>query len=252
MTPPPRGRAPITALGLALITYRGLRGYLPLFKTIYSPNVLVSVAHITFRDADRPDCAILPPSMASYRRDLRRTYFNTLDNFIQHLEDPVRERIRSSGAVSFTMKARWYRPRHPDPAVTDAGNFSLFHRCTNFQGEQDVSPSVACQASPVAFRRNYYYDGRYYASLTFDKQLQRTLVLETPENLQTKLCWVKFQYVPLNFSFAVYDVDYDDGPGCPSLSINGPYRRLNLLQRILNYFKEDYTTENECNRFFNP
>ncbi|KAL1482238.1 hypothetical protein MTO96_033929, partial [Rhipicephalus appendiculatus] len=109
----------------------------------------------------------------------------------------VSNKLRTSGTVSVTLKGRWYQPK----------------------GDQDIAPASVCQTSTAAIKSNYRYDSGPQAGISFDKQLRRTLTLETENSLREKLCDLKRDIVGIEFSIAVYDVDFDAaGPACSSLN----------------------------------
>ncbi|KAL3208038.1 hypothetical protein MRX96_052603 [Rhipicephalus microplus] len=134
------------------------------------------------------------------------------------------------------MKGRWYQPKYPDPLNPDIGNFSYYENCTTFQGNQDIVPAAVCQSSTAAIKNNFKYDSGSLAGISFDKQLRRTLTLETEGSLREKR-----DLVGIEFSIAVYDVDFDAaGPACSPLTVLGPYRRLQMIQKLRNFFRDHF------------
>ncbi|KAH6941987.1 hypothetical protein HPB50_026513 [Hyalomma asiaticum] len=247
-------RYPITALGVSVDVPKVFDWYRERLKTIYLPHLIVAVSHFSYRDADRPDCQIMPPTISRFPNHVKLLYGHTLVNdfyvactrpgqhqSVAQLIKLVSNKLRTSGTVSVTLKGRWYQPKYADPSNPDIGNFSYYVNCTAFQGDQDVAPASVCQTSTAAIKSNYKYDSGPQAGISFDKQLRRTLTLETEESLREKLCDLKRALVGIEFSIAVYDVDFDaGGPACSSLTISGPYRRLQMIHNLRNFFRDRY------------
>ncbi|XP_072141252.1 uncharacterized protein [Dermacentor andersoni] len=97
---------------------------------------------------------------------------------------------------------------------------------------------------------NYRYEKEPQAGISFDKGLPRTLTLETEKSLKDKLCELKKNHLRVDFSLAVYDIDFD-APDvlCSTLTIRGPYRRLKMVQKLRNFFRDRFrraTQISEC------
>ncbi|KAL1445842.1 hypothetical protein MTO96_044780, partial [Rhipicephalus appendiculatus] len=103
-----------------------------------------------------------------------------------------------------------------------------------------------CQTSTAAIKSNYRYESGPQAGISFDKQLRRTLTLETENSLREKLCDLKRDIVGIEFSIAVYDVDFDAaGPACSSLTILGSYRRLQMIHKLRNFFRDRFRHQSQ-------
>ncbi|KAK8763127.1 hypothetical protein V5799_034254 [Amblyomma americanum] len=115
------------------------------------PTLFISIAHVPYRDAERPDCLILPSSVHHFPTGVQPGYGHTMNDSLALLQHLEYERVHVSMAVGVTMKGRWYKPR--DPA--SPSSYNLFQSCTNFSGSQDVIPASFC-------------DGKqYYLVLTY-------------------------------------------------------------------------------------
>nr|XP_054920353.1 uncharacterized protein LOC129381478 [Dermacentor andersoni] len=101
-----------------------------------------------------------------------------------------------------------------------------------------------------AIKNNYRYDKANKAGISYDKGELRTLTLETEQSLREKLCDLKTSQLRMEFSIAVYDIDFDaTGPACPALTISGPYRRLQMVHKLRNFFRDRFrksTHASEC------
>ncbi|XP_077489274.1 uncharacterized protein LOC144100113 [Amblyomma americanum] len=92
----------------------------------------------------------------------------------------------------------------------------------------------------AAIKRNYAYYLGPKIGVSFDKQLERTLVLETQQSLVEKLCELRQTHFTTPYSIAAYDIDYDAGTGCVELTVGGAFRRLRLLRSLRDFFRDRF------------
>ncbi|KAH7970552.1 hypothetical protein HPB49_010390 [Dermacentor silvarum] len=230
----------ITALGLSVDVPKVFTWYRERFQKIYLPHLIVAVSHFSYRDADRPDCEIMPPSILRHPNHVTLHYGHTLLLSVSHVTSLARKHLQTSGTVSVTMKGRWYQPKYSDASYADLiGTSAYYEDCAAFYGDQDIAPATVCQTSTDPIKKNYQYDKVAQAGISFDKELGRTLTLETERSLRVKLCGLKKVQLRTTFSIAVYDIDFDaPGPACAQLNITGPYRRLQLIHNIRDFFRD--------------
>ncbi|KAL3236869.1 hypothetical protein MRX96_022124 [Rhipicephalus microplus] len=106
-----RTRQSLMAMGISLDDSARRTYIVRLMKTIFKPHLFISMAHIPYRDADMPDCMILPSSVHHYPPGVTATYGHTMNDslaLLQYLED---EQVFTSMAVGLTMKGHRYKPR---------------------------------------------------------------------------------------------------------------------------------------------
>ncbi|XP_077490194.1 uncharacterized protein LOC144101059 [Amblyomma americanum] len=214
------------------------------------PTLFISIAHVPYRDAERPDCLILPSSVHHFPTGVQPGYGHTMNDSLALLQHLEYERVHVSMAVGVTMKGRWYKPR--DPA--SPSSYNLFQSCTNFSGSQDVIPASVCaggnQYSVMA--RNYHFDQTLLGGFTHDPNSQRVLVFDSKRGIALKFCDGKQYYLVLTYGVAAYDIEYDVSPdACPLLSIYGPYSRVNTLTNLRDFLGYNYTgvaSKAECDR----
>ncbi|XP_049273478.1 uncharacterized protein LOC119399064 [Rhipicephalus sanguineus] len=139
-----RTRQSLMAIGMALDESSTKRTYIvDLIKTIFTPHLFISMAHIPYGDADRPDCMMLPSSVHHYPANVTPTYGHTMNDSLALLQYLENEQVFTSMAVGVTMKGRLYRPR---------SDYHLFKSCTAPNGTQDFEPAeVARPLYIIAF-----------------------------------------------------------------------------------------------------
>ncbi|KAL3203599.1 hypothetical protein MRX96_011963, partial [Rhipicephalus microplus] len=71
-------RYPITALGVSVDVPKVFDWYRERLKTIYLPHLIVALSHFSYRDADRTDCQIMPPTISRYPNHAKLLYGHTL------------------------------------------------------------------------------------------------------------------------------------------------------------------------------
>ncbi|KAH7948724.1 hypothetical protein HPB49_001327 [Dermacentor silvarum] len=236
-----RTRQSLMAIAMALDNTASRTYIVDLIKSIFRPHLFISMAHISYRDADRPDCTILPASVHHYPSGVQPTYGHTM-----YLED---EQVFTSMAVGVTMKGRWYQVSNP----ASSGSYGLFQSCTTFGESQDFAPAEVCKASTYnSLTRNYDYDRTFFVGFTYNTSTERVLVFDSKRAIKNKFCDLKQHYMNLKYGVAAYDVEFD-APRyvCALLGIDGPYSRVDVLTRLRDYISQNYTnaaSKADCDR----
>ncbi|XP_065303993.1 probable serine/threonine-protein kinase clkA [Dermacentor albipictus] len=233
--------SPIIALGVSVDVPKVFTWHMHRMRRIYLPNLIVALSHFSYRDAGRPDCQTMPPSVLRHPNHVSLLYGHTLGQSVSQLKQLLFNQLNTARTVSVTLKGRWYQPKYPDVLSDDIGNFTFYQSCTNFTEDQDVAPALICDMDLPTIEKNYKYDRDARAGISFDKATLRTLTLETEKSLKEKLCELKRNNVDTDFSLAVYDIDFD-APDvlCSTLTIRGSYRRLKMVHKLRNFFRDRF------------
>ncbi|KAH6942510.1 hypothetical protein HPB50_006935 [Hyalomma asiaticum] len=236
-----RTRQSLMAIAMSLDDTASRPYVVNLMKTIFKPHLFIAMAHIPYRDADRPDCTILPSSVHHYPAGVKPAYGHTMNDslaLLQYLED---EQVFTSMAVGVTMKGRWYKVSNP----SSSASYNLFERCTAFSGSQDFAPADACAGGSAysALSRNYDYNGTLFAGFTYNTSAERVLVFDSKKGIKYKFCDLKQHYLNLSYGVAAYDVEFDAPQNlCTFLGIDGPYSRVDFLTRLRDFISQNYTS----------
>ncbi|XP_070379892.1 uncharacterized protein [Dermacentor albipictus] len=237
---------PSTALGIPLPENQWPE-LLELLETFFTPHIFIAISHVSIEDHSLPECLIMPTSIYSFPANVTARYFQSVNDSGRLLQMIWDRGILSALSFSFTMKARWYRPRHPDPNVTAIGNFGLFNPCMDPGVPPDISPGKACNVS-WTIRNNSRYDPTYFVRIGYDKTLGRTLVFDPLTGMRIKICTAKRIFLRVNFTVSAYDVEYDvwryarfkGSVKCDHFNINGTSQRTQFLENIRGFLNRSY------------
>ncbi|XP_070379595.1 uncharacterized protein [Dermacentor albipictus] len=237
---------PSTVLGMPLPENQWPE-LLDLFKTVFTPHIFIAISHLSISDHTLPECRIMPTSIYNFPANVTARYFQSVNDSGRLLQMMWDKGIRSTLSLSFTMRARWYRPSQLDPNVAAIGNFGLFNPCVDPGVPPDISPGKACNVS-ATIRNNSRYDPNYFVRIGYDKKLGRTLVFDTVTGMKAKVCTAKQTFFRVNFTVAAYEVEYDvwrysrfkGSTKCYQFNINGTNERTQFLNKIRTFLNPFY------------
>nr|XP_054923934.1 uncharacterized protein LOC126526016 [Dermacentor andersoni] len=190
------------------------------------------------RSADS-NCWVFPMSMMNTTGALRdRELVNGTTSIVQALDNLrwMKQRNQENMLlyISFSMRAQQYTPEHISNNTVEE-SFSLFNPCTDSPDDQnhgDVHPRQVCSEE---YGKYYRRDSEVDAEYTFDPTENRTLTFDSEKGLKEKVCGAVATYSNLNFSVAVYDVEYDqEDTRCLCFYIGrGSFRRVRALSSAI-------------------
>ncbi|KAH7958085.1 hypothetical protein HPB51_027925 [Rhipicephalus microplus] len=152
------------------ITKNDIRDALTFIKKFFTPHIFIAISHISIDDYLLPECRIMPTSVYEFPANVTDRYFMSVclprlpERLWQTSPDDMGQGTLSTLSFSFTMRARCYWPRHPDPNVVAIGNFGLFNPCKDGGIIPDISPGKICTAKRIFLRVNFTvsaYDVEY-------------------------------------------------------------------------------------------
>ncbi|KAH7958034.1 hypothetical protein HPB51_027980 [Rhipicephalus microplus] len=242
------GIQPSTALGIPL-PERHWPDLLDLMQNFFTPHIFIAISHISIDDYLLPECRIMPTSVYEFPANVTDRYFMSVNDSGRLLQMIWDRGILSALSFSFTMRARWYWPRNPDPNVVAIGNFGLFNPCRDGGIIPDISPGKACNVS-FTVRNTSRYDPTYFVRVGYDKRLGRTLVFDPLTGMRVKICTAKRIFLRVNFTVSAYDVEYDvwrytrfrGSVKCDHFNINGTNERTQFLENIRGFLNRSYVT----------
>ncbi|XP_070381679.1 uncharacterized protein [Dermacentor albipictus] len=206
------------------------------FKTVYLPDGIVILSHMSFNDNNITGCIILPPSLFEIKRyplpELKTlSYKNSMNdavNTIKHLQR--NEGLDTMYAVSATMAGRWYKPSYP-------GNYDVGEPCKLGDYPQVAHVQAVCGNTSFDYTNTIEYSDRYNCGYAYDRDHGFTVSFETRESIAVKAWYVLYDYADLLAGVAAYDVNYDAAPKNCSLFEGPPWSRLFVIvkrRKILN------------------
>ncbi|KAL3178820.1 hypothetical protein MRX96_009492 [Rhipicephalus microplus] len=236
------GIQPSTALGIPL-PERHWPDLLDLMQNFFTPHIFIAISHISIDDYLLPECRIMPTSVYEFPANVTDRYFMSVNDSGRLLQMIWERGILSAISFSFTMRARWYWPRNPDPNVVTIGNFGLFNPCRDGGIIPDISPGKV-------IRNTSRYDSTYFVRVGYDKRLGRTLVFDPLTGMRVKICTAKRIFLRVNFTVSAYDVAYDawrytrfrGSVKCDHFNINGTNERTQFLENIRGFLNRTYVT----------
>lgn len=234
-----------TALGVAPVNPSLFRSYGYLMEQIYVPQIFIAIGHLSYKDNERPDCVIMPPTVFKFPRAFTPAYGHALDDSIDLLRHVAEATTYPALALSFTMQARIYQPLNVTrggKGGTGPGGFSVFEPCKS--GTHDFPPPTAsCPSSENRRWDNYRYINNLRASLTFNTQENLTMTFDSGRALRAKACKTKQSALEVHYGLAAYSVDYDSpSKSCHELTLTGSYRRVSILATAHVFITESYKT----------
>ncbi|XP_065301972.2 uncharacterized protein [Dermacentor albipictus] len=223
-----------TALATKMYTPVWTAATASLFKKIYTPDIVVSIAHYFVEDKNFEGGLIVPPTLLDSPSDI---YFHSLGAAHASVEGLARSGIIASLAVSVAMFGRWYRPLYPDPQVKDRpGNYSLLSLCSDMPGPQLGSVVEVCKNLSYT---NTYHDSKLYAEVAYNKGLERLFTYDDDESFRQKLCLSKSNHTGVQYGVAAYNLEKDDTENACG---QGSFARLRTLRKLVDFFKDSFSS----------
>ncbi|KAH8037260.1 hypothetical protein HPB51_009703 [Rhipicephalus microplus] len=224
-------------------------------RKFFTPHIFIAISHISIDDYLLPECRIMPTSVYEFPANVTDRYFMSVclprlpERLWQTSPDDMGQGTLSTLSFSFTMRARCYWPRHPDPNVVAIGNFGLFNPCKDGGIIPDISPGKACNVSFAVGNTSRYYP-TYFVRVGYDKRLGRTLVFDPLTGMRVKICTAKRIFLRVNFTVSAYDVEYDVWRytrfrgivKCDHFNINGTNERTQFPENIRGLLNRSYVT----------
>nr|XP_050031705.2 uncharacterized protein LOC126527904 [Dermacentor andersoni] len=210
-------------------------------RKIYTPDIVVSIAHYFVEDKNFEGGLIVPPTLLDSPSDI---YFHNLGAAHGSVEGLARSGIIASLAVSVAMFGRWYRPLYPDPQVEDRpGNYSLLSLCSDMPGPQLGSVVEVCKNLSYA---STYHDSELHAEVAYNKGLGRLFTYDDDESFRQKLCLSKRNHTGVQYGVAAYNLEKEDTENACG---QGSFARLRTLRKLVDFFKDSFSSPNlleEC------
>ncbi|XP_072141253.1 uncharacterized protein [Dermacentor andersoni] len=204
-------------------------------KTIYLPDAIVVLGHISFRDNNITDCTILPLSCFKdpFVRYKNLSYMHSMTdavNTVKHLQ--VTKGLDTMYALSTTMAGRWYKPRKPDNKVKFPGKYRVGFKCKVGDYPQKAHVQDVCGNKSFEYTEHFQYTAFHVTGFTFDKKEGFTITFETEESLEKKFCLTLDNNTQLLIGIAVYDVNYDAAPKDCEQFKGASWSRLMWVERM--------------------
>ncbi|XP_077527982.1 uncharacterized protein LOC144139550 [Haemaphysalis longicornis] len=233
---------PYTFLGLYGTRQLACAETAKLFRSTFMPDAIVILGHLSFRDNNIHGCRIFPPNVyknpgqAQPSTTYGHTFFEACE-VAQCLRE--QEQIASPVSVSVTMKARTYKPLHPDPSESDIGNYDILRECAQGNYSQEMRPLSICDNS--TYTSSLAINDEHQAVTAFNKIAGFTVVFDNSATLRQKVCEAKANLATFEFGLAVFDVNYDQGPtACQDKFIKGYGTRLEMIKKLSSYFRNEF------------
>ncbi|KAH6943232.1 hypothetical protein HPB50_017958 [Hyalomma asiaticum] len=104
----------------------------------FKPSLYVAVSHISFDDWKKKPCHIVPPTVFTFPENVTRRnilYALALMDVMDHLRWTVDNNITIPMAISFTLRARLYKPENLERGPEA---YNVYQKCQNHKGVIDV------------------------------------------------------------------------------------------------------------------
>ncbi|KAL1445266.1 hypothetical protein MTO96_029272, partial [Rhipicephalus appendiculatus] len=101
-------------------------------KTVYLPDGILVLGHLSYRDNNISDCTILPCSVIAdpVVKYKNLSYMHSLNDSIDTVSYLQAQGLDTMYAVTVTMAGRWYKPRQPDNLnVRFPGKYRIGNPC---------------------------------------------------------------------------------------------------------------------------
>ncbi|XP_070381462.1 uncharacterized protein [Dermacentor albipictus] len=197
------------------------------FKTVYLPDGIVILSHMSFNDNNITGCTILPPSVIEDKRQLlpelkTLSYLYSMNdavNTVKHLQR--NEGLDTMYAVSATMAGRWYKPSY-------RAYYRVGELCKLGDYPQVAHVQAACENTSFNYKNTFEYSDRYNCGYAYDMNHGFTVSFETAKSFIIKISYV-FDNTDLQVGVAAYDVNYDAAPMYCKLFNRSPWSRLLII-----------------------
>ncbi|XP_049514172.1 uncharacterized protein LOC125941253 [Dermacentor silvarum] len=208
-------------------------------KTVYLPDGIVVLGHISYNDNNITGCIMLPTSLYEDSKKATKnwqnlTYMYSMNDAVKtvkHLQQT--EGLDTMFAVSTTMAGRWYKPERPDNKnVKYAGRYRPANPCKLESYPQKAHVQAMCGNTTFQYTKNFAYTASRVTGYSWDKTHGFTITFETEETLKVKFCFTFDNHTELLVGVAAYDVNYDAAPKNCTGFIGAAWSRLLFVEKI--------------------
>ncbi|KAL1445714.1 hypothetical protein MTO96_044870 [Rhipicephalus appendiculatus] len=208
-------------------------------KNWFKPSLYVAVSHISFADWREKPCHILPSTIFKFPGNVNRRgmiHGQALMDVMDHLNWTVKNNVSIPMAISFTMRARLYKPANLENG-SDA--YAAYRMCQSHTGVSDVVPATLCDGSYDSHFQELATEG---SVITYDTAKQRSATFETDDTLKKKVCHAKEAFPDIPFGVAAYDIEYDVAESaCPPQHIRaGDFKRVETLKDLRDFVRDKF------------
>ncbi|KAH6924045.1 hypothetical protein HPB50_010838 [Hyalomma asiaticum] len=225
---------------------------LNLMKTIFTPSMFISIAHIFYPSHDVLVCRIMPLAMGSLPPNLKRgtdySFGHTVNESLTVLRRIEKLGINIPTAISFTFRGVYFLPNFTNPSKRRPEDFMMFSKCKFFyELPYFDDPNKLC-GNP-----NWT---SVPPQLAYSIKLRRTITYLTMSTIATMACDAKQFHLNLDFGLVAYDVDADRAPPCKELGFNtqlGIYGRVLKMRELMDFLRAKYKKRSDnsvCKRMF--
>ncbi|KAL1446562.1 hypothetical protein MTO96_044547, partial [Rhipicephalus appendiculatus] len=209
------------------------------FRTVLTPDLFISKAHIYEGDSNYADCKILPPNLLKQPPQEKNynVYFYNLYSALKHISDL--DKLRNEGiktaalSVSVGLYGRWYLV----DADSDGNvrNYTPGDTCFQSEIEQQMAGIATVCRNPKY--GSILKSDEMSCSYVVDKKAEMTFVYDTPDTLRYKLCLTKRNVTGLQYGITAARLEYSDAFDHCGL---GAFPLLTAVKNTLMFFKEEY------------
>ncbi|KAL1418264.1 hypothetical protein MTO96_026043, partial [Rhipicephalus appendiculatus] len=204
-------------------------------------DLLIARTHLDMTDDNRDDCRITGPTI--YKQPYA-SYQLSLVDVVQFLHEKRQSFARASVAISFTMKARWYRPRDTDPHtywqwwppgwVSPNPGFQEGQPCSSL-GERDRFTSYfqICSLDEHYKSRLQRVTGDKQFMHTFSEDDGLALTFDNNATIQIKYCDLRAILNGVAYGIAIFDADQDAWDKNPCYYGPHNFQRTTMIRKLI-------------------
>ncbi|KAL3199429.1 hypothetical protein MRX96_014067 [Rhipicephalus microplus] len=184
-------------------------------KTVYLPDGILVLGHLSYRDNNISDCTILPCSIIAdpVVKYKNLSYMHSLNDSIDTVSYLQAQGLDTMYAVTVTMAGRWYKPRQPDNLnVKYPGKYRVGYLGKVEDYPQKAHVQDVCGNTSLEFTKHFEYTAFHLTAFAWDKKVGLTVTFESLEALQKKLCFAFQNHTTLLVGVSIYDANYDATP----------------------------------------
>ncbi|XP_049275110.1 uncharacterized protein LOC119405000 isoform X2 [Rhipicephalus sanguineus] len=159
-------------------------------KTVYLPDGILVLGHLSYRDNNISDCTILPRSIIQDPVVMYKnlSYMHALNDSINTVSYLQAQGLDTMYAVTATMAGRWYKPRQPDNHnVKYPGKYRVSYHCKVEDYPQKAHVQDVCGNKSLEFTKHFDYTAYHLTAFAWDKKAGLTVTFESLEALQKKI-----------------------------------------------------------------
>ncbi|KAH6940708.1 hypothetical protein HPB50_005267 [Hyalomma asiaticum] len=200
-------------------------------KTVYLPDGILVLGHLSYNDNNITDCTIMPVSILEHSK-YNISYMHTLEDSIDTVRYLQAEGLDTMYAVTMTMAGRWYKPRRPDNQnVLYPGKYRVGYLCKLEGYPQKAHVQDVCGNKSLEFTDHFQYTAHHLCGFAWDKKAGLTVTFDTLEAIQIKICYAFENNTQLLVGLSVYDANYDAAPRNCKFFGGAPWSRMQWIER---------------------